>query len=135
VNWGRIRSAPLRALARATPGQEYPGAHVLAVVSEEHATVDLAWTEGSFLVDACLGEHAAGNLVYCALRGGSPSAGVTVEAVINDEGFSRLGLGPGLTAWVRGRSYEESRRALRRLGEAMVAFVGRAEEAAKLSET
>jgi hypothetical protein len=137
VEWSRIRSAPLRALAWAAPGvgKECPGAQTLAIVSEEHATVDLAWAGGAFLVDACLGEHAAGNLVYCALRGGSTRAGVAVRTVIDDEGFRRLDLGPGLTAWMRGRGYEESRRALRRLGRAMGTFAETAEKAARLSGT
>jgi hypothetical protein len=133
LEWSRIRSAPLRALAEAASGvgRECPGAHALAVVSEEHATVDLAWPGGAFLIDACLGEHAAGNLVYCALRGGSTQGGVAVGRIVDDEGFSRPGLGPGLTAWVRGRGYEESRRALRRLGGAMSTLVGTEEKAAR----
>ncbi len=126
LDWHRVRSAPLRVLlegAHASGGTSGRGAHALAVVTEEHATVDVGWPEGILLVDAGLGEHAAANGVYCALREASSRSGEPVRAVVAREGFRRLDLGPGLTAWLQGRGPEESRRALGRLGGAVGALL------------
>ncbi len=124
VEWRRICSDPLRALLASFAGEAAVAAsrgsvpaHVLAVLTEERVALDVARGGHTLLVDACLGEHAWANYVYCVFRGPQrdPAPGPVTDAVTRG-GFRRLALGSGLTAWVSGRSQPETRRLLGELG-------------------
>jgi len=131
LSWRRIRSSPLRALLEPPPGTSEAGlapsrgpqSATLAIITEEHATVDVAWTGGGLLVDACLGEHAAANFVYCTLRGDPPGSPESLRIAVTREGFRFFDLGKGLTVRLQGRDDEETRRTLGRLGGALGALL------------
>jgi hypothetical protein len=131
--WERVRSAPLRALLGSEPVRGASPSRTrewrlatLAVVTAEQATVHVAGPQATVLVDACLGDHAAANVVYCALRGDGPSLENSLRPIVVEEGFRLLDLGSGLTAWLEGRGHRDSRRVLRRLGSALQGSAGAA---------
>jgi phosphohistidine swiveling domain-containing protein len=128
----RIRSEPFRVLLEplaASRGerslQRGTAPTALAVLTEESASVDIEWPEAMIVVDACLGDHAATNSVYCAFR--SPRRAEAPEPLrraFRESGFRLLDVGTGLTGWVVGRVREETEHALRRLGRALVEILG-----------
>lgn len=130
VRWVDLHCAPLRALLEplSPPGASGSGnprrPWALAVVSEEHATLEVGWPERRLLLDACLGDHAEANLVYVVLRGAPTPSTSVLEDVAVSGGFRVVPLAPGLTAWLAGRGPGDTRRALGRLGTSLAALGG-----------
>jgi hypothetical protein len=127
VGWERVGSEPLRALLGPLAGSDRgsssslpgPGPRALAVLGEGRSTVSVNWKAGGLLIDARLEDHAPANLVYCALRGEPPGRAEGLEAVLDESGFRRLQLGPGLTGWMTGRTPGDTRDVLGRIGECL----------------
>ena len=125
--WQAIRSEPLRALleplaAGGLQSSSSAGSHAstLAIVTEERVVLDVAWPGGTLLLDACLGEHASANYVYCVFRGlRRESAPRSLRDIVTRGGFRLLDLGAGLTGWVSGRASHETRQVLGPLGRSI----------------
>jgi hypothetical protein len=131
LGWDRIRSEPFRALLESLAlsrterlwTSPRPSPAALAILSEERSTVTVDWPKGALVLDARLGEHAAANSVYCALRGEPPGSAQPLARVVAESGFRLVGLGPGLTGWMAGRSREDTRNTLGRMGRCLEALL------------
>ena len=125
LTWSQVDSRPLRALldplASLRPGPAFapPSPTALAILAEERSTLAVTWPAGSLVVHARLEEHAASNLVYCALRGTPAGSAQPLAGALAESGLRLLALGPGLTGWVAGGDANATRTALGRIGRSL----------------
>ena len=92
----------------------------LAILTRDTATLHVGWPRGSILVDAVLGDFPASNAVYCGLALDDPAPSLDALQAV---GFRLVRLGSALTAWLWGRSFEETRRGLQVLGSQLARLV------------
>jgi phosphohistidine swiveling domain-containing protein len=128
----QLRCTALRALLerlRYDPGPSATSGPVevatLAILSEDTATLHVTWPGGSAVVDATLGDLPASNAVYCGLAVSGPAPSLDALQAV---GFRPVWLGPVVTVWLWGRSFEETRRGLEVLGSKLARLVSSDDE-------
>jgi len=85
--------------------------------------VAVTWPSGSLVVHARLEEHAASNVVYCALRGVPTGSAQPLAGALTDSGFRLFDLGPGPTGWMSGADATGTGAALGQIGRSLTGLL------------
>jgi phosphohistidine swiveling domain-containing protein len=119
---GRLRCLPLRVFLEAFTnelgrgGSTARGVSGLAIVTEDSLTLHVESGEGSIVIDAVLNELPGSGSIHCAFGLGKPAGS---DDALEPLGFSVVGLGSFEIAWLSRRAFEETRRGLRGLSQAV----------------